>query len=295
MSPVNELERQIKSGTLDEAMQTLKALDAGEEQKLYYTALIAFKRDRYDEAIDLAEKLIKRDDGESRAQALLGQALGLKAQNSGPVKGALLLPRVKKAFSKALELDEANLEALQGLFMYYLFSPAVAGGDEKRALELIEKTMTISEAHAWLMQGIYHSKKDEKDKAMEAFGKAAALCGEEPDILLRSARFFLEQKAADKARETVEKYMRLLPGTPAGLELQADLNRQEARWDMAAEGYRRVLDINGHYFPARYKLALCLKESGNSAAARQELEKLQKDHPKSPVRARVEALLKELS
>ncbi|HHM02308.1 MAG TPA: tetratricopeptide repeat protein, partial [Caldithrix abyssi] len=49
------------------------------------------------------------------------------------------------------------------------------------------------------------------------------------------------------------------------------------------------------YFPARYKLALCLKESGNSAAARQELEKLQKDHPKSPVRARVEALLKELS
>ncbi len=295
MTPLPEVEQKIRGGALDGALQVLESASADEPQRLYYTALVSFKRDHYDEAIRLCEELLQRDGAESRAHALLGQALGLKAQHSGAMKGALLLPRVKKAFTRALELDEANLDALQGLFMFYLFSPGVAGGDESRALALVEKASGISESHGWLMRGIYHSKRKETEQAMEAFGKAAALCEEDPEVLLRSARFFLEQKEAGKAREVTQKYVQLNPRSLISFELEADLARQEADWERAIARYRQALDINGHYFPARFKLALCLRESGQADEARAELEKLQKEHPKSPVRARVQALLKELS
>ncbi len=294
MSPLNEVEQKIRGGAFDEALQALQTASADEKQRLYYTALVSFKRDQYDEAIRLCEELLRQDEGQSRAYALLGQALGLKAQHSGAVKGALLLPKVKKAFTRALELDDANLDALQGLFMFYLFSPGVAGGDESKALELIEKTSRVSGSHARLMQGIYHSKRKEKDQAMEAFGQAAAMCEEDPEVLLRSARFFLEQNEAGKAREATERYVQMNPRSLISFELAADVARQEADWEKAIAQYRQALDVNGHYFPARFKLALCLKENGQAAEARAELEKLQKEHPKSPVRARVDALLKEL-
>ncbi|RMH65324.1 MAG: hypothetical protein D6677_02775 [Calditrichaeota bacterium] len=293
MSLNKEIERLINGGAFDKAAQAVESLQ-DKADALYYKALLAFKRDDFDTAVQLAEQLTAEKETDARGHALLGQALGLKAQHAGAVKGAMLLPKVKKAFSRALELDENNTAALEGLFMVCLFAPSMAGGDEGKAREIMVKTQNIHPARAALMEGIWHSKKQESDKARQAFARAAEAADSDPEVLLRSARFFLEQGALEEAGNAVSRFVNAVPEGAHALELQADLSRARKEWDNAVRQYESLLSERNGYLPARLKLAVCLKEKGDAAAARQHLQSVLDQAGKSPIAGRARELMKSL-
>ena len=293
MSLHMDMEQLIQGGALEKARTLLDKIEDTID-RLYYEARIAFKRDDYDTAVNLAEKMIAGKEDDARGHALLGQALGLKAQNAGAVKGAMLLPKVKKAFTRALELDGENIEALEGLFMLSLFAPAVAGGDEKKAREIMEKTISISPAHSALMEGVWYSKKNDTDKAREAFIRAARHTEENPDVLLRTARFFLEQGILDEADNVIDRFAQATASGLNAMELRADLSRARCQWDEAIKGYESILSEFQSYLPAELKIAVCLKEKGDKDGAREHLENVIRNGGKSPVSGRARQLLKSL-
>jgi tetratricopeptide (TPR) repeat protein len=89
-----------------------------------YLAAIHVRRDfrDLDKAEDEIDEAIDINENVSRYHLIRGQVLGIKAQLSGMFKAAIVAPKVKSAFLRAVELDSKSVEARQGLFSYYLMA-----------------------------------------------------------------------------------------------------------------------------------------------------------------------------
>jgi tetratricopeptide (TPR) repeat protein len=74
-------------------------------------------------------------------QLWLGRAYGLKARHAGPFAGFSLARKVKSSFARAVELNPANVAALNDLGEYYVAAPSIVGGGTDKAQALAARIM----------------------------------------------------------------------------------------------------------------------------------------------------------
>ncbi len=270
----------IEQGKLNEAESILQN-ETGTEA-LYLKGLIAFKQDRYDSAIALLQKAVEQDNSQARYHETLGQAYGLKAQHSGAVKGAMLLPKVKKSFQKALEIDPESLNAREGLFMFYLFSPGVAGGDEKKALEIANALLEQNPGHGHLLLALYAAKHQDNAAAENNFEKALELSADDAEIARRASRYFLETNNISRAKKAVERLRSICPDELMTLLALGDLARLKEDFETANSWYKKALAKNDAFFPARMKMAKNLAASGHKDEAAENYRYILEHQAKSP-------------
>jgi TolB-like protein/tetratricopeptide (TPR) repeat protein len=77
--------------------------------------------------------------------------------------------------------------------------------------------------------------------------------------------------------------LRLGPDTAEGHTSDALVRQMEWAWTQAEAGFRKALDLNPDYEPARHRLALLLAWRGRSDEARAEMLRAQRTDPLSPV------------
>jgi len=95
----------------------------------------------YRKAQEAFEAALEEAPDSSKHNLWLGLAIGRRLQTMSAIRrlGALPLARkVKRQFDRAVDLDGANLEALDALLGFHLEAPPMVGGSKARAREIAE-------------------------------------------------------------------------------------------------------------------------------------------------------------
>jgi len=118
----------------------LTAWAGTEANDLFQQALVSYKAEKYEEAMETMQKAVQLEPENSSFQHLLGKCYGRLAERANPLSALSLAQKTRKAFEKAVELDAHNVSALRDLMEYYRQAPGFLGGSKKKA-EKIEKQL----------------------------------------------------------------------------------------------------------------------------------------------------------
>ena len=99
-----------------------------------------YEKEDYYSAKDIFEKLVALEPKNSNFHHWLGKCYGRIAETVSWIKAMSMAKKTRKAFEKAVALDEKNIDALEDLMQYYLEAPGFLGGSKKKANE-IEKRL----------------------------------------------------------------------------------------------------------------------------------------------------------
>ncbi|MGY8815763.1 MAG: tetratricopeptide repeat protein [Gammaproteobacteria bacterium] len=99
-----------------------------------------YEKEDYYSAKDIFEKLVALEPKNSDLHHWLGKCYGRIAETASWIKAMSMAKKTRKAFEKAVALDEKNIDALEDLMQYYLEAPGFLGGSKKKANE-IEKRL----------------------------------------------------------------------------------------------------------------------------------------------------------
>jgi tetratricopeptide (TPR) repeat protein len=138
----------LQEGRGDDASNLLRATlaanpaDATAHQLL---CRVFYAQDETDEAIHQCELAVSTpphdSDQASDCELWLGRAYGLKARHAGAIAGFTLARKVEASFSRAVELNPGNVDALNDLGEYYVAAPFFIGGGSDKAHALASRMM----------------------------------------------------------------------------------------------------------------------------------------------------------
>ncbi len=130
-----------------------------------------YDKQEYERSIRLAQKVIKQGMGKvdltnyTRAYLIIGGAKGMLADRGGPFAKMIHGTHVLPYFKKAEKLQPGSAGVLFGLGSFYLLAPSIIGGDKKKAIGYLERSVSVdpnfADAYARLAQA-WRLKGDEK-------------------------------------------------------------------------------------------------------------------------------------
>lgn len=141
-------------------------------------------------AIKYGEKAVELDSKNSDYQYQLGAAYGIKLnhKDTAMMEKMTFATNMLNAWKKAVELDETNVKARQGLIGFYLNAPAIAGGSVKKAEEQAEELIKYDKLLGYTAYaGIFIKNKE--------FGKAR-------DFALKGFKLHMELKQNNPTKKS---------------------------------------------------------------------------------------------
>ena len=94
---------------------------------------LLLQQGKAEDAVDLAEDAVDLGPDHAQAHYWLGNAYGMRIGQLGSVRQAMMAPKIRDAFERALALDPGIHEARLSLVEYYLQAPAIMGGSVEAA------------------------------------------------------------------------------------------------------------------------------------------------------------------
>lgn len=207
--------------------------------------------------------------------------------------------RARGLWETALELDPSHVGARFSLIQYYRNAPGIAGGSKKKAGALARAGLEQPiGAHVWHGELAELAAEDGDWEAFDAeIASAIALAPTENarhSIAVSQALTLLRTKndpagALAVAQPIADASPESLPNFVCARAL-----RELDRCAEAIPYYRRVLDRQPGAENSAIELGVCLAATGDTGAARDQLEQFLKDHPKSDRAKEARRLLKSL-
>lgn len=154
----------------------------------------------FEEALELLEAAVEQRPDDAEAHYWYGAAAGSLAANVSMFKAAGYARTVKKAFTRAIELDPTHVPAHKGLVAFYTQAPAIAGGSRKKAIQTAEQLQQFAPVDGGLMLADVYGNK-QQDKALEVLTALAIKAPNDPRAMLRAGFIYQEDKAFDEAHQ----------------------------------------------------------------------------------------------
>lgn len=110
-------------------------------------------------------------------QLWLGRAYGMKARHAGVIGGFSLARKVENCFTRAVELNPANVAALSDLGEYYVAAPSIVGGGGDKARALAARMMPRFPAAAHQLLGRLADSENDPATAETEFKRVIAVQG----------------------------------------------------------------------------------------------------------------------
>jgi tetratricopeptide repeat protein 21B len=128
-------------------------------------------------------------------------------------------------------------------------------------------------AETWEQLGQLHFALGEFEPAGQAYGYAAAYAPRDATLQVRLAHTCLHLDDLESFEGYLRRALALDPESAPALQLLADLNRDEARYDEAAGYYDRLLEATPSHYENLLSLALCHSYLGDSDTAMDYLQR----------------------
>ena len=219
---------------------------------------LAFQR--WDEAIEHAEKAVSLDDKSADTHVALLDSLGAKlgAPGTGMFQRVSLGHRFKNESAVALQKDPNNVTANEDMIQFYLQAPSIAGGDKKKADQLADHMVQVNPVQGDLLK-IEIAMQEKRNGELEGLMQQAVKADPKNyDARVQAATYYLGQggQSLEEGEEQAEEAVKLDPDRVAGYSILAQVYATEGRWkeldSVVAQAEKAVPDdLSPYYHAAR--------------------------------------------
>ena len=195
-------------GRVDDAIHLLlDRLQAAPKDAQAYNLLTRtyFYMGRWDEAAAAAERAAALEPSASDYQLWLARAVGEKAAHSSFVTAVRMVPRIRGAFERAVQLNGSNVAARTDLAEFYMEAPKFLGGGKDKALAQAE-ALAAQDAPAahWVKAQL--AERGKKFDTAEQEYRAAITASQHPGSRwLDLAGFYRNRGHLDQMEDAVNK------------------------------------------------------------------------------------------
>lgn len=255
----------------------------------YLLAVLSLREGNYDDAIDYLDAAIDVEENNPKYYNMLGNAYGMKAQNSGVFKAAFAAPKAKSSWEKALEMKPDFLNAKQALFQYYLRAPGIMGGDEQKAKEIAENMLTTHPALGHNNLATYYLVIEENMEKVEhelqqsmqvdSTDTLFSLINQGNVQLLNTIGYhFLGNDTPQKSKKFFKQAIDLSPNTANPYDSMGDYYVAIDKYDSALVYYEKALQQNPEFNASKFNKGKMLEKLGHKDEAIAVYKELVKDN-----------------
>lgn len=297
---LEEGKTEFRQGHYAEAKKIFESVlqsDGNNAEAHFQLGLLFMRRELRDEdeAVNQMERATELNPNSADYQYGYGAALGSKAQNAGIFKQAILAPKIKNAFKKAVELNPKHVQARIGLAQYYLRAPSLMGGDTEKGWQEIEEAIKLDEFAGRMTKArlLEHDK-----KLAEAEQELKTLSAKMPKdwrVWRAIGYFYYQQKQNENAIVSMKRFVELRPDTAESYKSLAEVLLQKGDYDLALENLNKALLVDSNFVLAVYLLGKTYEAKGLRNEARASYQRVLELNPSDNVRKLAEKNLKDLS
>lgn len=226
------------------------------------------------DAVESAEEAVDLDEKNAQAHYWLGNAYGTRIVQVGMLSQAMMAPKLRDAFVRALELDPNLHDARNSLVEYYLQAPSVAGGSVDKAREQTQELLKRDPPRGYYAQGrlAMHDKKPAE--AAKAFAAASAARPDNANYRMAAGVALQETKQWDAAFDLFEAWTRKDPkAAMAWYQVGRTSALSGQRLDVGAAALKTFMGLPAApnlptVANAQYRLGQVQAHAGDKAAAR---------------------------
>jgi tetratricopeptide (TPR) repeat protein len=243
-----------------------QAADTRNPQAAYFLSCAKTAFGDLDGALELAQRAVSLEPGNSKYHQQLAVVYGRKANKASFLKKMNLGGQYKAEIKKAVELDAKNLNALWELMESYWHAPGIAGGDQNKARSLAGDIMRLDAATGYLALAELSAPDQEAD-IEDYYRKAAQADPKSYEVQISLARFYFsdKQKRYDLADSYAQQAVSLDPGRIGAYRVMAVVRARKEHWQevdlILAQAETRVPDDLSAHFEAGLQALLAGKDS----------------------------------
>jgi len=227
-----------------------------------------------DAAVDHCEEAVDLNPKNADYQYLLGAALGLKARDAGVIKQALLAPKVKGAFEKAVELNPNLVDAQIGLAEYYHRAPGFMGGDDEKAWKTADVVVKLDELRGRSLRANFLLGDKKPAEAAQEMRLLTKNRSGDWRAWRAAGSFFMRNEMTSDAIVSLEKYVTLRPDTADSHSMLARAYVQNKESDKAITLGRKALALDNDFPQAVEVLGQAFELKGQKKEAIEYYQKL---------------------
>ena len=217
---------------------------------------LAFQR--WDDAIQHADKAVSLDDKNADNHVALLDALGAKlgAPGTGMFQRLSLGHRFKNESEIALQKDPNNVLANEDMIQFYLQAPSMAGGDNKKAVQMADHMVQVNPVQGYLLKIEIATQEKRTGDIGPLIQQAVKADPKNYDARLQAATYYLGQggESLEAGEEQAEEAVKLDPDRVAGYSVLAQVYVTEGRWkeldSVVAQAEKAVPDDLAPYYHA---------------------------------------------
>lgn len=212
----------------------------------YWMASALMHRDIRDleAAAEHIEEAVELNPTNAEYQYLLGGVYGHTARTAGVFKQILLTPKIKKAFSKAVELDPEHVDARIALAQYFLMAPGFMGGDDEEGFRQLDEVMKRDERRGRMERASMLDLKDRVSDAESEWKKLAVAYPDDWAVVRGYGYFLLQRKRANESLSLMSRYPILRPDTSDAYHSYGEVQLGAGKVDEAIVTLRKGLSID---------------------------------------------------
>jgi Tfp pilus assembly protein PilF len=222
-----------------------------------------------DKAVDETEIAVNLKPNDAEIQYGYGAALGIKVQNAGIIKKAMLAPKVKKAFLRAVELDPKLIKARVGLAQYYMMAPSIMGGDEEEGWKQLDEVIKLDEFAGRTTKAGFLVRAKKNDEAEKEYKLLVTSKPKEWKVWHRYGYFCMRLQRYDDAVGHFRKYIALRPDTADSYQSLAEALLKKGETDQAMTNLNKSLSLDKEYVPAIISLGEVYQAKGQKKEAKE--------------------------
>ena len=209
----SEITSALKDGNKDKALELVNQLgkSSPDFNKVdYVRAIIAFRKNKLDDAEDYIEKAIKHYP-HADTYNLAGGIYGSQAGAANIFSKLGYAKKSKKYLQMAYEADPTNVNFISGLIQFNIQAPGLAGGDMDAVEPLLKQLDKLDKNQAVQLRAQYLAEEEDEEAALKYISTEINL---NPEALnYRFAKAFILIKM-DKSKEAFKEFTYVVDHKP---------------------------------------------------------------------------------
>lgn len=198
----------LSLGRVDDAIRLLKErVHAAPNDAQAYNLLTRtyFYMGHWDDAAAAAERAAALEPSTSDYQLWLGRAVGEKAAHSSFVTAVRMVPKIRGAFERAVQLNSSNSAARADLAEFYMEAPTFLGGGRDKALAQAEALASQDAAAAHWVKARLAERAKQLETAEQEYRAAIAASPHPGGRWLDLAGFYRSRGRLDQMETAVNR------------------------------------------------------------------------------------------
>lgn len=158
---------------------------------------------KWDQAKEAYKQLVDAKPNTANYHYKYGGVLGMKALEN-KLKAIGLIGDIKRAFTKAAELDKSHIDTRWALVELYMQLPGIFGGSKSKSLKYAQELENLSKVDGYLAKG-YVNEYDDEPELAEKYYKMAIQEGGSLTCFNKLTTLYENEQQPEKAIENIEK------------------------------------------------------------------------------------------